>query len=507
MFTSEYTWGMELMRPIIVWFLLPGKLNTHQKILQLIKICLPYLAIFATFGLWRTLMFHAGRKEIAFQSSLLTNPFSSLASWLGFGLSDAGLILFTSWYDIFRPAYLDFTDRINLLLLVLVFLSSTSLLLFINKLPPSNEGKIQKQNRSNQAILIGLSGLAFGLLPSYAAGYTIYLSAPPGNTRFGLGALPGAALIIAGLMETIIASPRARNILAAILIGLSISWHVRYTNEFRGLWKYQANFYRQLVWRAPALNPGTALISVDGFFPEIRYPSAILAVSGDYPTAMAINTIYGGEPGPDGNTPYWVFIKPESMKVWFNLVFGQHLNTHFTGELQKSLFFSFKPEVGQCLHFLSPADDSLTNGHAPEKFDWNPPPALLEGINVNSRSDFNLLDQIIGPPDLNNWCYFYEKAELAKQREEWEAIVQLWNTAAGKNLRPANGLEYLPFIDAYAQTGNWAQAFELTKTSNKISKGMDQVLCDTWARLQNQTTPSQERDTAIQKFQEYLTCN
>ena len=36
----------------------------------------------------------------------------------------------------------------------------------------------------------------------------------------------------------------------------------------------------------------------------------------------------------------------------------------------------------------------------------------------------------------HTWCYFYEKAELARQIQDWDQIVALGSEAAEKELRP-----------------------------------------------------------------------
>ena len=178
-------------------------------------------------------------------------------------------------------------------------------------------------------------------------------------------------------------------------------------------------------------------------------------------------------------------------------------STHFIGKSTDSLIINYEPQLGQCLWVITP-----------ENADIPIVPGILKDI--SPLTNLRLIEQSDSPPPFlqtifpnqpDDWCTYYQRGSLAHQFKDWDKTIALWQEADKKGFRPTNGLEYLPFIDAYAQTGNWNQAFELTRTSNKISKGMDQVLCDTWARLQNQTTPSQERDTAIQKFQEYLTCN
>ena len=72
------------------------------------------------------------------------------------------------------------------------------------------------------------------------------------------------------------------------------------------------------------------------------------------------------------------------------------------------------------------------------------------------------------PPELfgneppHNWCYYYEKAELARQNEDWAGIVDLGAQASARGLSPGDALEWLPFIEAYVRTGDLKTARELS---------------------------------------------
>ena len=506
MLTSEYTWGMELMRPIIIWLMLSGRPSIKEKIWQTTRIFLPYLVIFITFAIWRSYFFQAGRKEIAFQSNILVQPIPALINLFQNGLPDLGLILVTSWFKIFDPTYLVLDNLFNVFIIVLSVFSMIGILFILNNLFPFiRENKI-RVNFAWQAILLGAAGLIFGLIPPYAAGYFIYLSAPPGNARFALGAIPGAALIFAGCFEMMFDSIRARNILIAILVGLSIGWHVRYTSEFRELWKYQVNFYHQLTWRAPALKPGTTLVAVDDFYPPIQYPSALLATSSES-IGMAINTIYHGNKAADGGIPYWFFISHDPITTTSGFLKGQHLDLQFSGPINQILFFTFKPQDGQCLRLFPPqisprsSDNKIT-----VQYDENSFSSSLEGIDLRSQTDFSMLNKISGSGDQDNWCYFFESAELARQKEDWDAVTKLWDAARKKNFSPTEGREYIPFIISFAKLNNWNQAMVLTRKAKEITQHGQNVYCQLWRVLEKDTPASPEKEKAFAQFQDIFLC-
>ena len=50
-------------------------------------------------------------------------------------------------------------------------------------------------------------------------------------------------------------------------------------------------------------------------------------------------------------------------------------------------------------------------------------------------------------------------------------------------LENVDDAEYLPFIEAYARSGDWQQAFSLSKAAQASISEMEPLLCETWARL------------------------
>ena len=56
------------------------------------------------------------------------------------------------------------------------------------------------------------------------------------------------------------------------------------------------------------------------------------------------------------------------------------------------------------------------------------------------------------------WCTYFEKADLARQQAHWKDVLQLWREASESSFAAGNGVELLPFIEAFAQEGSWAEA-------------------------------------------------
>ena len=132
------------------------------------------------------------------------------------------------------------------------------------------------------------------------------------------------------------------------------------------------------------------------------------------------------------------------------------------------------------------------------------PASNLETI----QSDGNKLDvyHSIVKENKDSLCYYYQKADLARQAKDWGAVVKIWVDARQKNHQPGNGFEYLPFIEAYARLGNWDDAYTLTKTSNKVTEAMYFILCPSWDTLSKETPSSVQKDEAMNNAKALLGC-
>ena len=98
------------------------------------------------------------------------------------------------------------------------------------------------------------------------------------------------------------------------------------------------------------------------------------------------------------------------------------------------------------------------------------------------------------------WCYYFEKADLARQTQNWAEIAQLGDTAFGADKAPNHPSERIPFIEGYTYTGQWQKAEEITLDVSRSST----AFCQVWAKIKAKTSPSVERETAIANVRNHL---
>lgn len=502
-FSSEYTWGMELMRPVLIWMLLPA-LPTRRRLLKTFQLYLPFLLPLAAMLFWRGVLYQSpveARSQARMLTELLAHPLAGLQTLTLNAIPDFFHILFSSWFKTLDPLFLNFSKRFNLLASGLALVSALSCFAFLSRLSgPQPAPETETKSGVGGMFLLGGVGLVFGMIPFYAAGYFILLKIEPWNGRFVLGSMPGAALILAALLETWLATPKKRMAAAALLVGLGIGWHARIGNDFQNAWEKQKNFYEQWVWRVPALTPNTAIIA----------EGEVLPVMGDYPTSFAFNSVYQVDRTPAGQIPYWFFAitsnfagRIEQLNQGTPLLEKRH-STTFAGQSRESLYFSFEPQSNQCLWIVRPEYNDYTP--------FSDSLGLLGTQNAFNRIqkepqvDFALLKTFFGTEKTQPWCYYFEKAELARQFGDWPEVTQLWQTASQAGLKPGHGLEYLAFIEAFARQGEWETARSLSISAHKTSQSMYSVLCPLWKKLATETPDNPAKDPAVRDLQEKLLC-
>ena len=58
--------------------------------------------------------------------------------------------------------------------------------------------------------------------------------------------------------------------------------------------------------------------------------------------------------------------------------------------------------------------------------------------------------EIFGSEPQNGWCYYYQKATLARQMGDWQEVARLGNKALAEGYYPSDRVEWMPFLQAYA---------------------------------------------------------
>jgi len=497
---NEYFIGIELLRPVFLWLMFRGQ-PSRERFKRTISIWLPYLFINIFYMIYRasySQIYGFERFGSMTFFALLKQPFSLLAFYFRAGLQDFTEILLASWYETLRPALFDFSSPARILIWISVLLSIFGVWSYLKLLRGETHTEENESAWARQIVGVGFLAVLFGILPGWVVGNTVFGSNPLWNDRFAMSAMFGAGMIWTGVIFLLVSKPNHRYLIFSILISLAIGINLRTQINFKYAWEKQLNFYWQLSWRAPYIEPHTLLIS-DGEF---------LSYMGTSPTSFALNTLYP-QSLPLPQVSYWMANGPDHLPAWDEFRSGspfefQRYASTFSGNTADSVTIRFMPEENQCLWILPPeyADIRFLTPAELQSL----PVSSMERIQADSLNGWNPPAQIFGAEPKHSWCYYFQKGDLAAQYKNWDQAVKLWQEAQAKDLHPGHGLEYFPFIRAYAYASQWETAVNLSVTSSKITQGMNLPICDLWRQIKNDSAYSAARQDTFRKINERFQC-
>lgn len=505
LFSTEYFFGIELIRPLLLWFVLASDYSRpKQRLVPTLLRWLPYLLLLIVFTIWRGFIFHAETYQVAavkeFSSGII-DTILGLLQTLTLHSFTGGLV---AWAQTFNAPHAFEFDIPSTQYYWLVMSVSWIILMFylfrLNASRHQDEGETSVTQWSLQAMLVGSAALLVSFLPFWAGGLPFDLAFP--LNRFSLAMMPGSALFITGLIEFFIRTRRQKIILLSVLISFAIGYQFQAANTFRRDWVNFQNFAWQLSWRAPAIKPNTALITYQ--LPFVYYT--------DNSLSAPLNWIYA----PDNHTQVMPYILlylrsripnnlPESLDP--NALIDYHFRAmKFDGSLSTSVIFDYAPPG--CLHILDPI---YANAAANPDIQNVLKRALnltnLNQIIPNANPPALPPQQLFGKEDRNTWCYYYEKADLARQLGNWEEAARLGTEAQQQHLLPGYAGEWMLFAEAYGHQGDLDQAQKLSQIVVHKKENLKPGVCKMWDRMISTMNPDHATLTKMVEIKTELKCS
>jgi hypothetical protein len=315
--------------------------------------------------------------------------------------------------------------------------------------------------------------------------------------RTTLPTIFGVSLLLVGLLDLLIRPRLVKVTLLSILVGLGIGYQFQTALSYRIDWAHQVSFLRQLSWRIPGLEEGTALYSVE-----------LPTRSTDNSLTAPINWIYA-EDIIDPSLPYHLLFLdlrlgtslPE-LKEGLPLTYSFR-TLRFEGSSDKALVVYYKDS--ECVRVIHPEYDSH-NPYFPELIADATHFSNLKQVVLKPDEEVSLPANVFGFKPDPDWCYYFQKADLARQRGDWQQVAAYGETAFKSSESPNNASELVPFIQGYAFTGKWGKAVKLTKETTRIEPLMKPMLCSIWEDIAINAEPTDERENAIQNIREFVKC-
>jgi hypothetical protein len=468
-FPTEYFVGDGPLRFFFIWIIVREQINDpKQRIIRSVKLVLPYLLIWLADVLWLFYFYTLGNYD-SYDVEVVREPLSLLQILVTIGETIWKVGIY-AWGQILLAVGNSLSAPSSQLTLLLI---AVSFVFFVYYLRWYGMRSDETRIFAVTAILVGIAGLILGRVPSFAAELPLRLQSS--WDRFTISMMLGGSLFTIGIVDLLVRNTRARTYIFALLIALSIGQQFFNANIFRRDWEKQQEIYSQLAWRIPAMEPGTALITDQ------------LPV--DYETDLSFTAPLNWMYAPDYNgadLPYALLYTEKrlataslsSLSPDTPISLGMRAAT-FHGSTSQVIVIHM-PKNG-CLRVLDPAlGDEITYARESDYLLDAIPLSKPELIDVDS-------DQTPRIPFLSEaehtWCYYFTKAELARQAGDWQQIVDLYEEASSFQYEPGDPFEWLVFIEAQAMTGNFDEAQTLSKIALAADERVRNGLCKVWKRV------------------------
>jgi hypothetical protein len=496
----EYFIGLELLRPVFIWIIIrESQPRFRQRMLHTFKNWLPYLAVMFIFIIWRAFFLKLAGDDpnrVDLIYNLISQPFTTIQTFMQLAAQDISNILVGAWGKTVDPANIDLTS-VFFLFTAGVALAGAGLTVFflLRFTPPLQNDPLETSLWIKQAATLGFAAILLGFLPVWAT----QRQAIEGlyGSRFTLAAIFGTSILLIATMEWFTPRLLPKAILIGVLVGLAIGYQIKNTNDYRWSWINQKRFYWQLYWRAPYIQPDTAIIS-DG---------ELFSFVGPYSTTTALNLLY---PQPNSDRmAYWFYSMGRGLfrqipQLLNGMKFKPSFRTfRFTGSSLDSLVIFYEPSEGRCLWVLRPDDKDLPD--LPELSQSVLPISNLSRIEPTSTRPGYPPETVFGQELEHTWCYYYQKADLALQFEDWQQIARLGNEASAKGFETSHYRERLPFIEAYARLNDWPKAQAWTLGLNPKGTNVP-LVCSLWQRLSADGLASAAKDASLQQIYQTFQC-
>ncbi|GEM_PF-5193776 len=349
------------------------------------------------------------------------------------------------------------------------------------------------------ALEAGLALSLAALLPFWVNGR---FAGPLYADRFVLPGMVAAALFWAAVLAAARCAPPLQRVLALALLTLAGQTLFYNSLTYVKIWRQARSVWAQVYWRVPAVKPQTLFIGDTG---------AVVLTIAEYVAGESYNALYRDAQTAPRTLAYWYtdaarLPAPPAQAEPFPIT-HEHKIWTFQGRLQHSLVFNLRQaRTGlRCVWLVAPED--ADNPYLPDAL--RPYARFSAVARIQPRQPVTPPAFFGIPPRAETWCYFFQKAELARQMADWPQVVRLWEQAQAAGLRPRHIYEYRPFILGLGHTGQWDAAAALSRRAweERPANGDDEAvpyLCQTWRTLLAQTPASPAREAAWAQVQAML---
>jgi len=450
LYLSQMEWyiGFELFRWGCVFLLSSrGEGFFLQQIWYALRQGFPSLAAPLIFLVWRVFFFQSERGatsvDVQFEQVKLY-PIQTVYHWGTQVLQDLFDVTISAWVTPLSQLH-GHIQWWGVLLAVIAF----GVLLYVMYLDKDDEQILLSHKPFRDAFLLGLFVAIGGLLPIAMVNRDVSF---PSYSRYSLVAAAGVALLF-GVVLLSLKQRIFRDGLIGLLIMISVLTH--HANAVKAAQATASTnaFWWQVSWRVPQLEKNTTLI--------VNYPGTILEE--DYFIWGPANLIYfPNKQNLENIQPgvYAVLLNNDTVEKVHareRQVYDKR-KTITTYANYRNVLVMTQPGMNSCVHVI---DGNRPEYSVRESY-------LVREVGAYSEIEHVLADGtphipptvVFGPEPAQGWCYYYEKGDLARQHGEWNQVLLVGKQAFDQGLEPRDLVEWMPFLQAYAMTGNIERLIE-----------------------------------------------
>jgi len=459
----DYAIGMEAFRWMALYVLVNRQSkdgSIRRKIIETFKLAAPVLLVPLGYLAWRLLFFENWRKatDIGLQLGAIFGSLNDIFWRLIYFIQSVLNVSVFAWGMPFGQIFYGNRLRDMLIGLIITAIGLTLTLVAERFFSRRQEDQQTAGPWIPEAIWLGLFGTCVGVLPIVLGNRTVSLS------RFSHYALPAsiaAVLLVTGLVYSL-KNKLARTVVISLLVSLAMLTHHGLSTQARSEEATINDFWWQMSWRAPDIQTGTLLAVafpfdysddadiVYGPANFIYYPEK----QSQTPIKLAINAV-----AVQGGTFQEILLGKEERTVNF---FDAH---EYYLDYGNVLIVS-QPAANSCMHVFDPR----WTGFSVNDRDWvlaSASKSRIEDIVLSGSPHLPPL-KIFGPEPEHNWCYYYQKADLARQAGDWERVASLYAEARDLNLTANDQVEYMPFLQAFAYLGDERSIKQISSIINAV---------------------------------------
>lgn len=486
-FSTEYYIGLEMIRPLLIWFIIakPGQI-LRERLLQILRHWAPYLGTITIYLIWRVFIFEFPTYTPETLEELSANPLQSALELGNSVIQDIFTSGWKAWFSVFQfPSITEFNSKSIMLSWGIIFAAAGLAAFYLLKLHPRQEtpsGTSPKTQWAHQAMLLGGVALLFSGAPYWVSGLPVQLRFP--WDRFTLSFMLGSAIFLTGFIDWLFRKRIQKVILLSLIIGMASGANFDTANTFRRDWLAHNDFFWQLTWRAPQLKPGTSILTHQL---PLNYFS-------DNSLTAPLNWVYAPD-NHDTDIPYYMGFttvrEGQSIPAFEDglPIHQDYRSATFDSTTSEALVLFYSPPG--CLKVV----DLLYNTNFPiypkeltKAFPITHPEQIIRDPEKPALPP----EHIFGAEPEHTWCYYYQKADLARQFKDWDEVVAVGDEVFELKYYPEELTELYPFVEGYAKTGNWSRALVLVKDVKILGKpNLVQHSCSLLNRLYAESPISQ----------------